>query len=130
MSQPMSNQEMRELADHCAVHAMQWKEVPSVLDLSYSGTFAVHGAIFIKGIGSEIKTWNPTANKSDALEVLEKCCERNVYGVPSIMVWKSDGVFYCNVTNGGSLLAQAETLPLAICKFAKKFFSPTEKGQA
>lgn len=71
--------------------------------------------------GQSSTGFSPAISERDALKVLEKCCEKTC---PEIQR-KIDGSGWVVTarTFGSANMAIAETLPLAISKFAKQLFS-------
>lgn len=59
--------------------------------------------------------WTPTKDRCQAMEVLEKCVEQ------SQVTMQKPGTHW-QVWNRVNHHATAETLPLAICRFARKLF--------
>jgi hypothetical protein len=78
---------------------------------------------------TESYDWNPTTDPAAAMMVLEKCVEKlgkDAYElVVGLHVYQADAPPLWMVCSSGRRGFQtlAETLPLAICRFAKRLFS-------
>ena len=116
----LTKQQMNELDAWIAEHVMKWKCVETVYDLrSVRGTFAVSrsGDCYVPVRGNNIEMWHPTQNKAQAMEVLEKCIT-----VENVAMITRSEVFWVSCYTG-SVSTAGETLPIAICLFAKKLFA-------
>jgi hypothetical protein len=125
----MSDTELRELDAWIAEHVMFYKRTeqpdshtdagdPLFWD---SGKAVVISRPYFSALHKKYAhSWSkfgPTTDRAAAMAVLEKCVEIGLLSISmqggSPRVWRTDGEL--KITN-------AETLPLAICKFAKEIF--------
>lgn len=98
----MITEEMRELDAWIAEHVMGWH-------------------ISRYGQGSYIHNhWQPTESPSDAMAVLERCAEK----CPVAIDKNRTGWTVCRIDHlTATQLTHGDTIPLAICLFARKVFS-------
>ncbi len=122
MTQPTNEQEMRELDTCVAFKVMGYlKWHPKCMHAAEGRGFynpktgTLHR--WLDDVGPMAEGFFPSTDPAAAMLVLEKCCDR-----VCLMVWRSGTRWYCNLTTGGDLLGEAETLPLAICRFSKSLF--------
>lgn len=98
-----------------------------------SRDWEVHVKRFTKIKGSE---FNPmkhvghgfrrfTTDPAAAMAVLEKCCKDGVHCLR--IEWCGGKYQICDEVNDGMRIAEAETLPLAICLFARQLFGKEEE---
>ena len=77
-------------------------------------------------------SWNPCEDPADAFAVLQRCAEKCKYGFQIIgneaVGFSVRKIEWQGYNMGTSELADGETLPLAICKFAMQIFKPTTEG--
>ncbi len=95
---------------HKAHGQTEWRVVVSH---SYSNRFAPTGTPF----AHSWKYFSPTVSPADAMEVLKKCHQRTEVSL------RMDGKTHQVFGSNSKAPIEAETLELAICKFAKKLFS-------
>ena len=135
----MTDTELRELDAWIAERVMGWKTVKFINQLDNVGhgkpvaQFYHHPmegiCISVPGQMNRIKSFLPTTDPAAAMQVLEKCCAKLEKDGMSVGICKSaDGWDVSDVFFGVGYLSDtqgdvAETLPLAICQFAKKLFS-------
>ena len=71
--------------------------------------------------------YSPTTDPAAAMMVLEKCCQKETDGMDGIEIdYSKDhplGEWQIGSVLNSNLHIESETLPLAICLFAKKLFS-------
>jgi|ERR1035437_1173552 hypothetical protein len=118
----MKDKELRELGAWIAEHVMGWKihrrntahyvEANKINDIDYF-VAAPHD-------------WSPTTDPAAAMMVLENCVEK--LSSFDVCIWKgaTSPFWFCGErenTRDITRFSKAETLPLAICLFAKKLFS-------
>lgn len=109
----MTTNELREIDAWIAEHVMGAKENPR-----FSGS--VIGITKVWLDTRTYETFSPTEISDYAMEVLEKCIGKGVVNLRE----SSNGYFIDkSPANPPYVYAEAETLPLAICLFAKKLFS-------
>ena len=65
-----------------------------------------------------------TTDPAAAMLVLEKCCDK-LEGF-EITVWRGEK-WHCGLRKGNTVHQKADTLPLAICLFAKELFAKEGK---
>lgn len=119
----MTQQELRELEAWIAENVMKWKRVSGLAVRILDDEFFVdsNGCI-----GRFSCAWIPTTDPAAAMMVLEKCCESMAVNVE---IWKAgNGEWVCRMVVGSGFnstnqIGVANTLPLAICLFAKKLFT-------
>ena len=114
----MSAEELRELDRFCASAVMKWKKRP---DKSTRGLR--HGEYDIVYDGILIWTgmrFAPTTNDADAMAVLMKCVQK----LPLHIEISHNGTnwFVSRPDEDEESYVLADTLPLAICLFAKRLF--------
>jgi hypothetical protein len=122
-----TEQQMNALDAWIAERVMGWKRVGTVYDLgSVRGAFAVSrsGDCYVPVRGNNIEMWHPTQNKAQAMDVLAKCI-----AVENVAIKEQARVFEVSCYKGGDLISLilGETLPIAICLFAKNLFG--KEGQ-
>lgn len=142
MSTP-TEKELRELNNFVAEHVMKWKRTENPDDWTDTGeTLFWHrrersekvprqNPVVVVGTAynppgqtrfdHSWRTFAPTMNPADALQVLERCLERPDIGDPVI---SKDGLNFWLRTarNNEHIQGEATTLPLAIALFARKLF--------
>lgn len=128
----MTTQELRELDEWIAEHVMEYRWWFDVLALECMlcrpdetwperKGFKLHdGKPFGAKDFSDLSLFKPTTDPAAAMMVLEKCISGA--GRSAFLTKTSDG-WIVGFATGKSLSAFAETLPLAICLFAKQLFS-------
>lgn len=131
----MTDKQLRELDAWIAEHVMGWKRVEKFVDLS-SSHFNVRddGEVLAYGWPENLGiTFAPTTDPAAAMAVLEKCAEKayaciqktrpgdstldRVHGHYNVRKLDRTGMWEPGI------IANAKTLPLAICLFAKKVFA-------
>lgn len=126
--------ELREDDAWIAEHVFGWRRVSSLIEI-VEGTFAVHhgeGVVYVHVEGHHIARFCPTSGGSAAMQVLEKCVEVCGQGEVRLLLGSHPLVKFGIYTTGdaGNCWHAAETLPLAIVRFAKALFSkPLEGGK-
>lgn len=125
---------LRELDVFCAEFVMGLKRVDSVLKIE-RGLFCPHpsdGVVYIHEYQNRIIRFCPTTDPAAAMQVLEKCVLKLELkrAFPAIEKYSDlDGFQGRKVSalfstgNQDTFSEVAETLPLAICKFAKALYS-------
>lgn len=116
MTKP-ANDELRELEDFIG------REIYGLSPAQYHYAWEVNGVYR-----------PPTTDKAHAMEVLAKCAEKCVENKSAIVIEKeNDGFVIDEMSFGLSYeqltTAKAETLPLAIAKFAKALYSKKATGE-
>ena len=121
--------ELRELDAWIAEKVMQ---MVRITDESFSNLITEH---WINQDGSKLKKFKPTTDPAAAMMVLEKCAakmKRGIVGIGSPMQRQGVASVLPRETQGWSVGkigfpknfdVEGETLPLAICLFAKQLFS-------
>ena len=120
----MNEKELRELDSWIAESIMGCKKVWILRDLK-DFTFIESkdsGVLLLLPSSKNILPFKPTTDPAAAMMVLEKCCEQEKG--TSIAIHKRGEWAVCSVGRTPNM-SHAKTLPLAICLFAKKLFSPT-----
>ena len=123
-SHPLTIEQMRELDAWIAEHVMGWSRSPHVLQDGQIGFYQFsHGGIEVRvASGERLFSFSPTTDPAAAMLVLEKCYER--VGLIDMSRVKVAPFNFCiGATYSTGLEAEAETLPLTICLFAKQLFS-------
>lgn len=126
MSTP-SEKELRELDAWIAEHVMGWRRINDIQRLSKSGEFFLHAAEgpFVHERQNYIKKFSPTTDPAAAMMVLEKCLSSDNLTMPIEIDRKRHKGGRFRIETGvisNSILAIEDTLPLAICRFAKQLF--------
>ena len=119
----MTQQELRELDAWIAEKVMGWKPFVSGKTSSIKGTFWLDSEH--KVVASPEFQWtrfDPTTDRAAAMQVLEKCADRVGVRIDRYN-GRAPNVWYIRATDGRLAEAEAPTLPIAICLFAKKLFS-------
>lgn len=107
----MTDKESRGLDVWIAVNVFGWTD-----DIKGSGHYyMLDGA---KSKTMDYHFWQPTSDRAQAMEVLEKCGDETVPTLAKM----SSGKWHI-FSKFKKISVTAETLPLAICIFAKKLFS-------
>lgn len=112
--------ELRALDAWICQHVFQWRKV-AMLDLGKHGLYAVRkDGVYIHDRGSYVKNFHPTTDPAAAMMVLEKCLTKT----PVEIMSPQDNWFCVSAASGFNQLTaeHGETLPLAICLFAKALF--------
>lgn len=124
----MTAEEMRELDVFCVVKVLKLKQVKTILEL-VPGAYALlrhgenKGTVFVHESMNNIKPFKPTVNPADAMAVLEACIVklgqdevRFLHGTHPLVKF---GVYHV----GQKTPTAAETLSLAIARFARALYS-------
>lgn len=125
----MNFEQPKNLNAWIAGNVMGWKEVKSIHKIKEGSFYVIDGdeSIYINDLGNHVKLWRPTEDRGQALEVLEKCI-RFIFDNNRGSISQSlhlDGLF--DVYIGGNYIGSKESgksLPIAICLFAQKLFTP------
>jgi Phage ABA sandwich domain len=117
----MTTTELRKLDAWIAEHVMGWLRVNSNEKLDHPQRFNVLPDRILIGqnMGHRIIEYSPTTDPAAAMQVLEKC----ITGNTSIAINHGTTGWWVTDCDKKKNYAIAETLPLAICLFAKKLFS-------
>lgn len=128
----MTDEEKRGLDAFCAKSVLGLRAVKTVMGIE-AGTFALvrhgqnKGTVFVHEHGNNIKPFKPTVCAADAMQVLEKCARHYSPECSIAVDIDVDGWSISEITVGkdyGMLsMASAQTLPLAIAKFACVLYS-------
>lgn len=108
-----------------ALEGLGMDKMTTVQRLDRKGRFFIHpdgGDIYIFAQQNNITRWAPTAGGSDCFEVFAKCHEKS-HRIGTERHINGEIEVY-----NGTFSARAPTLPLAICRFARKLFSQREGG--
>ena len=84
------------------------------------------GEVFVHDRGNYVKYFHPTTDPADAMEVLEKCLQK-LGGHEQVAMSFDDTtkpfIYGIRMAHANWDWIYAETLPLSICKLAKKLFT-------
>lgn len=121
----MSDEELRELDAWIADRIMGLVEKPVGECTVANEDFCVHDRVLIyQGEKKCLSSFQPSTDPAAALLVLEKCITEAPMEIQIDRKRSKDGPFRIECGVGATLkLAIADTLPLAICLFAKQLFS-------
>jgi hypothetical protein len=110
---------------------MGWKRVPLAM-LKHGKMFSIHASggldpVYFRDHESALSWFRPTTDAAQAMGVLERCAEKcsrpmKSGGSISDVIAISVGCERWSVGFHPPMLESAETLPLAICKFAVRIF--------
>lgn len=120
--------ELRELDCFCVQEVLKLRHVPTVFEI-VAGTFSYQkygegkGTVFVHHYGNHIKEFKPTTNPADAMEVLERCREKSQSAIAIGGKGRDDYIVGEAYVGPNGIVARADTLPLAIAKFARQIFS-------
>lgn len=110
----MKLKEQTELNSWIADHVMNWHKVDQNSAI-LKGQFRVGKfGVDIRDENENLQTWIPTVNPAQAMDVLEKCAIRFCVTINHLQASKAFLIGIKNVS------VTAETLPEAICLFARK----------
>lgn len=127
----MTPEQMRELDAWIAEHLTKCAMVEKISPRRYKARYhldKIPGGVGCSGFKSVEDAWNyltnqiphPSTDKSEAFWVLEKCHEKVGFGI--ITQSTATGWSIRFAINGQNDV-HGDTLPIAICLFAKKLFS-------
>lgn len=139
----MNNDEMRELDKTVCKLALGWTDAEIEAAVALDALHAEYSKLPRKDSFSgealrdkiekaERKSPNgrllrPSRDRAAAMMVMEKCAEKlDTIGEPpdEIVIRRQGGMFtICGYTKGGYFGRSSDTLPLAICKFARQLFT-------
>ena len=122
----MNNQELRKLDAWIAERVMGY-QCGFWAEFAASGPPATNGRIWMtldKPVDAHGIPFCPTTDPAAALAVLEKCFKHNEDTTVEIYVGAGEGPEYKRYwcVGDGRVYGMSETLPLAICLFAKELF--------
>lgn len=118
----MSEKELRELDAWIAEHVMGWVRASEIENAREGKSFFAGQTRTWARIG---KPFSPTTDPAAAMQVMERCIHTD-----DVVIYKTVNEKYGVRSDITDMAIDAETLPLAICLFAKKLFSkPPVKQQ-
>lgn len=119
----MNSAECRELDAWIAEHMfgkMKVAYVDRIFDNDANGYCHKFDSVFIAGKNNKAVEFHPTIDVPFAMQVLDVCIKKYSFGVEISYV---EGKYHCwQMIDMEEIIGSAETLPMAICLYAKQFY--------